>query len=107
MGKIKDSKWIYVVLSLLFAVVLWFYVTTTVNPEKAAYLRGVDVVFTGQDVLAQRGLMISEGAEQSLTLYVKAKQEAMVNLQNKPVTVEVDVSGITNPGSYTQGAKPN
>ena len=107
MGKIKDSKWTYVVLSLLLSVILWFYVTTTLNPEKDDYVRGVQVVFNGEDLLAQRGLMISEGAEQSLNLYVRAKQETLVSLQNGTVTVELDVSGITNPGSYTQGGKPN
>ena len=57
MGKIKDSKWTYVVLSLLLSVILWFYVTTTLNPEKDDYVRGVQVVFNGEDLLAQRGLM--------------------------------------------------
>ena len=107
MGKIKDSKWTYVVLSLLMAAILWFYVTTTLDTEIDDYVRGVQVVFNGEDLLAQRGLMISEGAEQSLNLYVRAKRETMVSLQNGTVTVEVDVSGITNPGPYTQGARPN
>lgn len=107
MGKIKDSKWTYVVLSLLMAAILWFYVTATLDTEIDDYVRGVQVVFSGEDLLAQRGLMISEGAEQSLNLYVRAKRESLVSLQNGTVTVEVDVSGITNPGPYTQGARPN
>ena len=31
--KIKDSKWLYVVLSLLMAAVLWIYVVREANPS--------------------------------------------------------------------------
>ena len=62
MKKITDSRWFYILVSILMAFVLWVYVGKDANPITTSTIRNVQVVYSGLDVLEERGLMISEGA---------------------------------------------
>ena len=70
--KILNSRWFYVVLSILLAFLLWVYVGNDPNSVDTGTLRNVRVVFSGLEKLEERGLMISEGAEQTVNLQLSA-----------------------------------
>ena len=99
--KIRDSKWLYMVLSLFLAIVLWRYVTNDLNPTQTDTLTNVPVVFNGLDSLEERGMMISEGLEQTVTLRIQAKRNVIQQLSNENVSVVIDVSTITTTGEKT------
>lgn len=106
MEKIKDSKWLYVVLSILMAFFLWLYVrSTNVNEDGNMRLRNIPVEFIGVDALEDRGLMISDGAAQSVTISVKGNKTVLNRLNTSEVKVSLGVSGITEPGVYTLDTK--
>lgn len=71
--KIADSRWFYVVVSVLLAFILWLYVGNEANPTQSATLRGIKVNFSGLEKLEERGLMISEGESQTMTLSLWAR----------------------------------
>lgn len=56
--KILNSRWFYVVLSILLAFLLWVYVGNDPNSVDTGTLRNVRVVFSGLEKLEERGLMI-------------------------------------------------
>ena len=99
--KITDSKWFYILVSILMAFVLWIYVGKEANPLTTGTLRNVQVVYTGLDVLEERGLMISEGANQTVSLNIQARRDVFARLSQGDVTVTIDVSGITEPGEQS------
>lgn len=99
--KITDSKWFYILVSLLLAFALWIYVGKEVNPMTTGSVRSVQVVFSGLDVLEERGLMISQGANQTVTLNIQARRDVFNRLSQEDVTVTVDVSSITEPGEQS------
>ena len=106
MGKrILNSKWFYMVVSLLLAFVLWIYVGREANPEVTNTLSRVQVVFSGLDSLEERGLMISEGAEQTVSLRIRATREVWGRLNQGETTVTIDVSGIAEPGTQAVGTR--
>ena len=86
------------VLSILLAFLLWVYVGNDPNSVDTGTLRNVRVVFSGLEKLEERGLMISEGAEQTVNLQLSARGEVWSRLNQGDTTVVVDVSGITEPG---------
>ncbi len=96
--KITDSKWFYILVSVLLAFALWIYVGKEANPITTGSIRNVQVVFSGMDVLEERGLMISQGAEQAVSLNIQARRDVFNRLSQGDVTVTIDVSGITEPG---------
>lgn len=102
MGKrITDSRWFYVIISLLLAFVLWIYVGKEANPIKTSTLSGVQVVFSGLEKLEERGLMISEGADQTVALRILTRKDVWTRLNQGETTVTIDVSGITEPGEQS------
>ena len=102
MGKrITDSRWFYIIISLLLAFVLWIYVGKWLNPEVTNSIRNVQVVFSGLEKLEERGLMISEGEDQTVTLRVRARREVFSRLSQGDITVTVDVSGISEPSEQS------
>ena len=99
--KILNSKAFYMVISLLLAFALWLYVGREANPEVTNTLNRVQVVFSGLESLEQRGLMISEGAEQTVTLRIRATRDVWNRLNQGDTTVTIDVSGIAEPGTQS------
>ena len=99
--KITDSRWFYIVISLLLAFVLWIYVGKEANPMKTSTLSGVQVTFSGLEKLEERGLTISAGAEQTVSLRIRARNDVWTRLNQGETTVTVDVSGIAEPGEQS------
>ena len=101
--RITDSRWFYIVVSILLAFILWLYVSNEVNPTQPGTLRGIKVEFSGLEKLEERGLMISEGEAQTVTLNLMARRDIMakVNEYSGEISVIVDVSGITEPGEVS------
>ena len=99
--KILNSKIFYMVMSLLLAFALWLYVGREANPEVTNTLNRVQVVFSGLESLEQRGLMISEGGEQTVSLRIRATRDVWNRLNQGETTVTIDVSGIAEPGTQS------
>lgn len=101
MERTKKNKGLYMVISVLLAIVLWTYVGNE-NPDESGPVRSLPVTFTGVEMLESRGLMISEGLEQNVTLNITGKRNAFRLLSSETVSITVDVSSIQQPGQYTQ-----
>lgn len=101
MEKAKNSKGLYMVLSVIIAIALWMYVREVVNPDASGPVRNLPVTFVGTDVLESRGLMLVSGTEQTVTLNVSGKLDAVTSLSEETVSIRVDVSALTEPGQYS------
>ncbi len=101
MGKPIKFKGLYMVLSVLIALLLWSYVGNVGNPEETDTIRNLPVTFTGLDALEARGLMISSGAEQTVSLRVTGRRKAVRSLSAETVNILVNVANITQAGEHT------
>lgn len=104
MSKLRDAKWIYILLSLLIAIVLWFYVRNEVNPLQTQWFNNVPITFVGLEGLNERGLMISEGADQTIALSLSAKFDDIKKLTKagaNNLSVSVNISAVTEPGTLS------
>lgn len=98
--KILDSKVLYVALSLIIAVSLWFYVTSTDEANDSKTIYNVPVTFTGLDFLEDRDLMIVS-EKPTVNIRVQAAPMVLANLTDKTVQVTADVSNINLEGEHT------
>ena len=99
--KITDSKWFYVVLSILMSIILWGYVIRDLDPDQPKTIDQIPIQFIGTDVLESRQLIISEGEDQTFNLRVKAKQSVLNRLRRDNITLEVNVARISEPGEHS------
>lgn len=98
--RLKESKLLYMVLSVLIACVLWLYVVGDVNPDTEMPVRDIPIVLTGQDVLESRGLMLTQQSQQSLNLKVQGKRNSLINLTNENILITADLSSLSEGGTY-------
>lgn len=100
--KIKNSKIFYMILALLGALFLWFYVDLVEQPDISQTIYGIPVTFQGEETLAEQGLMIvHDGAETlDLTLSGSRTELAKVNRSNIVITVRA-ATQITQAGQQS------
>lgn len=99
MAKIGSSKPWYIVISIFIAVVLWLYVTNVENPDVVVTIDRIPVTFVGEtDVLAQRGLMVTEGGDATVDLRLQGKRNVLSQLDRKNIQIKVDLTQVTSVG---------
>ena len=108
MGRLRESRWVYILLSILLAIIFWFYVRASVDPPSTATLHSVRVETTGTSVLTSQGLTISELTPQVVELRVEAPTSVLTNLlrHRSSIYVVADVSRCVE-GSNTVHYKPS
>lgn len=100
MNSIKQSKWIYALLSVLIAVAIWMYARAGEDPQMENRVKGISVVTEGNRVLENQSLMVDSVSHETVTLNWKGSWRDIGQLNKENVTVSVDVSRITEPGTY-------
>lgn len=98
--KILDSRFLYIVLSILIAVGLWLYVTVNDEAAHSQTISRIPVTFTGEEILAERGLMLVGGPYYA-NVTVQATNTVLASLTNQTVQVTANVSGLYEEGSYS------
>ena len=94
MGRLRESRWMYILLSIVLAVVVWAYVRSAVDPNGVTNIHNVRVETTGASVLNSQGLTISDISPQTVTLRVEGPTSARTELllNRSSLHVRVDVS---------------
>lgn len=92
------NKIITVLLSIVFAVGLWMYVITVERPESENTFYNVPVVLEGEDILKERGMMITAQAQKSVTLKLSGNRKALNQLKSSDIAAVVDLTRINEAG---------
>ena len=101
LNKIFSSKVFYMLFSLLVAVALWMYVELTENVEDSYTIKNIPVIFKNEDVLHDKGLLISSYAPETVSLTFYCTKSVASSLTKQPPTVEVNLANIMTTGFTT------
>ena len=93
-GRLKESRWVYILPSIVLAIIIWTYVRAAVDPNGVTNISNVRVEATGAGVLSSQGLTISDISPQTVTLRVEGPTSARTDLllNRSGLHVRVDVS---------------
>lgn len=89
------------ILSLLIAIVLWFYVVQVQSPDIEKVYKNVPIVFTQRSVLEGKGLTILNDKERTMDIKIKGKRKHLVDTSPENITVVADLSTIEETGVHT------
>lgn len=94
MARLKESRWVFILLSILLAVGFWVYIRVTVDPNGVTSIHNVRVETGGVSVLTSQGLTISDISPQVVELRVEGPASARTDLlrNRSNLSVRVDVS---------------
>jgi len=99
--KILDSKLLYIILSIILSISLWYYVTTSEGVTDTDTVHNIPITLEGEDILLSNGLMITSKLP-DVDIKFQATAATLVKLkQNGAVSLSMDVSNISQPGAYT------
>lgn len=97
----SNSKTFYIIVSCLAAIFLWMYVVNYENKDIDNSISGITVEYLGEDdILADRGFVVSEGYDRTVTLKVLGKRSVVGSLTKDDVRVTVDLKDIRRIGEY-------
>ncbi len=97
---IKGGKRFNILLSILIAVLLWFYVVNVENPAGETVIPAVPVEVVGADTLAGKGLMVTELNRETVNLKATGKRKTFLKFYKSEIALMLDVSGIETAGEH-------
>lgn len=101
-NKISNSKIFYAIVAIFCAIICWLYVDIVKAPNTESVVANIPVTFYGEDVLAEQGLMITEGKDTTVTLTLTGPRSAIYKLNRNNITISVQAaSQITEEGTYS------
>lgn len=96
----EKKKRTYLLLSLVIAFFLWVYVTSVVNPEWQDTFRSVSVTLDGENILAEKNLMVLMDYEPTAAVRLEGNRTDLVNINRNNLSLVADLTKITEPGEY-------
>lgn len=102
----KKRKIFNIALAVVLAVGVWLYVINVENPTGTGTVRDIPVTMEGENVLTERGLMITQQSDESISLKLSGRKKTLMKLTRKNVILKLDVSSITDEGEYTLSCTP-
>ncbi len=93
-------------LAVLISVVLWIYVVTVVDPVGELPVSKISPTYMGSEqLLNTQNLIVGNADDISVSMRLTGKRRALATLNPDDVKVEVDISKIVEPGTYTLSYK--
>ncbi len=106
--KIPRNKVFLVIISLIFSLLLWVYVTSTVGDEHTEVYNGVKLVYVGEDALrASKGLVITSRDATSVRVSITGSRRVISKLDVSDLSATIDLSSITSANTYVSAYKIN
>ena len=100
MKAITEKRWFYVLISIVLSLIFCGMVRLDTNPDKDSRVSGIPVTLTGTRVLDNQGLKLQTQSHERVSLVWNGKWDDVSKLSRDTVSVTLDVSRITEPGTY-------
>lgn len=96
----RTNKILYIALSLLIAIVFWFFVDSEQGSSTTQSYYDVPVEFIGAtDTLPSRGLILTEGSDATVDLTLRGPRTVISNLSREDIRLQIDLGNITSVGT--------
>lgn len=87
------------IISLLFAIFMWFYIIQVQNPEIEKNIRDIPVQFTKSE-LEGRGLTLTNDKEVQIDVKIKGQRKHILSIKKEDIAAVADVSNIDSTGTH-------
>ena len=96
------SKLIVLLISLLVAFGLWFYVITVVSPDSEISINNVSVQSQGEKLLLEQSnlMVVTDMSDLEVDLVLNGNRTDLIKLSRSNITITVDVSKIDRAGKH-------
>ena len=85
MERLKESRWLYILVSVLIAVAFWLYIRNVQNTASDYTIYNVPVQITNSRVLNERGLTVASLSQDTVNVTVNAPWSVQRNLNRNNI----------------------
>ncbi|MCF0150064.1 MAG: hypothetical protein HUJ80_01480 [Firmicutes bacterium] len=96
----KQTRIIDLVFSVAFAIGIWCYVISVVNPPQTVLIRQVPVQLQGLDSLKGSGYTIADSGEYSVDVEVKGPRSQVNAITENDIAASISLAGLTTGPNY-------
>lgn len=87
--------------AVLFALVIWFYVASTVNTETTRFVKNVPIEVSLSGSAAERNdLSLIESSVEAVTVEIRGSRAAIGNLSAEDLAASLDLDEVSSAGEY-------
>ena len=98
-NKLTSNKWFLIAVSCLISIFLWVYVNSVENVDIESTFTGIPVTYLGEeDILADRKLIVTDKADQTVTLRLYGKRSDISSIKKSDIQVTVDLTDVKHTG---------
>lgn len=94
------NKILSMLLSIVLAFGLWLYVVNVISTESNNTFSNIPVVFEGETLLNERGLMLTSGDTASVTATISGNRSDLSKISSSNLTARVDLTKVYDPGEH-------
>ena len=98
---LKDKDVLFRLVAVAFAILMWQFVIDKENPDYSDTYRNIPLQIDGIEHLSRENLIIVDGGDATVSAKITGKRDRMTLISNDKLLAVVDVSSITEPGTYT------
>jgi len=96
-----STRIFYIIFAIIVSIALWLYVEITENEIQTREISNIEIVFKNEDVLHDRGLLMTSYIPESLSFtFVAARSDMNRLAEQGALTVEVDLANILSGGTH-------
>ena len=94
------TRLLFIIVSILISCFLWFTISVNEKQERTVDVSGIEIQYTGEDVLEKNDLVVTNKNVDKLNLKLSGKQLTVAKLNKEDITVTVDMSKIRTAGTH-------
>ncbi|MDO5018233.1 MAG: CdaR family protein [Lagierella massiliensis] len=100
MEKLKNN-WPFKLISLIFAVALWYYVVSETNPNIRKEFKMIPVMYKNEDVLKRKNMAIVEPTDPVVNVTLEGKRNVVSRVRRNDILVYADLNELNDKGEVT------
>ena len=93
MERIKKN-WPFKLISLIFAIALWYYVVSETNPNIKKDYKSIPVMYKNEDVLKKKNLTIVDPIDPVVNITLEGKRNVISRVNRDDILVYADMNEI-------------
>ena len=104
MREFWNKRTVRIIISILVALVIWFYVDSQDTEPRTVRVNNIPVEFTGEDVLMERGLLVTSDMNITIDLELSSSNRTVINNLDRgkdEIRLRVRLDSITSTGPNT------
>lgn len=102
-----DNKKFQIVLSVVAAIIFWFFVSIVISPDSKTVIKNVPVNIDLENTAVEKlDLSLFNGADQTIDITVSGKKYDISQLTKDDFSIDVSLSSVVAPGEYNLSVTP-